>query len=264
MHAPIELTNLHLLNASWLMLVILAAVRSFRLGLERDYIIGMLRAVVQLSLLGAALGLIFRHANLWLVLAVIGMFLGVSTFTALDRKERKIPGLLGNVLIALSASGGLLTMLATAFIIDVHPWWTPQYLIPLAGMIISNAMNASSLALERLRAELGARRGEIEELLALGATSRQAVDAAAKAALRAALRPSLNQLYVVGLVSIPGTMTGQVLAGLPPAGAARYQILVMLLWNAAAVASCALLVALSYRRFFTPALQIRHDLLESA
>jgi putative ABC transport system permease protein len=71
-------------------------------------------------------------------------------------------------------------------------------------------------------------------------------------------------MYVVGLVSIPGTMTGQILAGLPPDGAARYQILVMLLWNAGAASTSALLVWLSYRRFLTPALQLRHDLLQSS
>jgi putative ABC transport system permease protein len=152
----------------------------------------------------------------------------------------------------------------TAWVIRVRPWWTPQYLIPLAGMIISNSMNAAALAIERLRAELSVRRGEVEELLALGASARQAVDGPVKAALRAALRPSLNQMYVVGLVSIPGTMTGQILAGLPPGGAARYQILVMMLWNAGATSTCALLVWLSYRRFFTPALQLRHDLLAPA
>jgi putative ABC transport system permease protein len=83
-----------------------------------------------------------------------------------------------------------------------------------------------------------------------------------RAALRAAIRPNLNQMFVVGLVSIPGTMTGQILSGLPPGGAARYQILVMLLWNAGAASSSALLVALVYRRFFTPALQLRAELLE--
>jgi putative ABC transport system permease protein len=261
--APIELTDLQLLFASWLLLLILAAVRLFRLGLEREYLIASARTVVQLLLLGSALGFIFEHANVWLVLGVIALFVSVSAFTAVGRQERRVPGLLWNAAASLSASGALLTILVTAFVIQVSPWWTPQYLIPLAGMIVSNSMNAAALAIERLRAELSLRRGEVEELLALGASARQAVDAPARAAMRAALRPNLNQMYVVGLVSIPGTMTGQILAGLPPSGAARYQILVMLLWNAGAASTCALLVWLSYRRFFTPALQLRSELLEA-
>ncbi len=264
MRAPIELTNLHLLNASWLVLIILASVRLFGLGLEREYLLATLRTFVQLLLLGTVLGWIFEHATVWLVLGVVSMFVAVSAWTAVGRQERKVPGLLWHVGISLTSSAAVLTILVTAWVIEVRPWWTPQYLIPLAGMIVSNSMNAAALAIERLRSELSVRSGEVEELLALGASARQAVDVAAKAALRAALRPSLNQMYVVGLVSIPGTMTGQILAGLPPGGAARYQILVMLLWNAGATATCASLVWLSYRRFFTPALQLRHELLAAA
>jgi putative ABC transport system permease protein len=261
-NAPIELDNWHLVNAGWLLLLILGAVRLFELGLGREYAVATLRTVVQLLLLGAVLGWVFAHADVWLVLAVLSMFVVVSAFTAVGRQERKLPGLLWHAGVSLTASAALLTVMVTAFVIRVRPWWTPQYLIPLAGMIVSNSMNAAALAIERLRAELSLRSGEVEELLALGASARQAVDASAKAALRAALRPNLNQMYVVGLVSIPGTMTGQILAGLPPAGAARYQILVMLLWNAGAAATSAMLVWLSYRRFFTGALQLRPELLQ--
>jgi putative ABC transport system permease protein len=247
----------------WLLLIIVAGVRAFGLGMERSYLVATLRAVIQLFLLGTVLSWIFDHASMWLVLAVIAMFVGVSAWTAVGRQERKVPGMLWHVGLSLSLSGALLTMFVTAWVIEVRPWWTPQYLIPLGGMIVSNSMNAAALAIERLQAELSIRRGEVEELLALGASARQAVDVSAKAALRAAFRPNLNQLYIVGLVSIPGTMTGQIMAGLPPSGAARYQILVMLLWNAGAVATGALLVRLSYPRFFTHALQLRHDLLEA-
>ena len=262
MKPPIEITDLHLLNAGWLLLLILAAVRVFDLGLGREYIVASLRTVVQLLLLGTVLGWVFAHANVWLVLGVLSMFVVVSAFTAVGRQERKLPGLLYYAGASLTASAALLTILVSAFVIRVAPWWTPQYLIPLAGMIVSNSMNAAALAIERLRAELSLRSGEVEELLSLGASARQAVDASAKAALRAALRPNLNQMYVVGLVSIPGTMTGQILAGLPPDGAARYQILVMLLWNAGATATAVMLVWLSYRRFFTGALQLRPELLQ--
>jgi len=261
MRAPIELTNLHLLSGGSLLLLILAAVRVFGLGLERDFLIASIRAVVQLMLLGTVLGWIFDHATVWLVLGVITVFVGVSAWTAVGRQERKVPGLLWQLSASLTLNAALLTIFVTAFVVNVSPWWTPQYLIPLAGMIISNSMNAAALAIERLGSELSLRRGEVEELLALGASARQAVDTSAKAALRAAFRPNLNQLYIVGIVSIPGTMAGQIMAGLPPGGAARYQILVMLLWNAGATATCVMLVWMTYRRFFTDALQLRHDLL---
>lgn len=261
MQPPVELTNLHLLYACCLLLVILAAVRAWNLGLEREYLVATVRTVVQLLLLGTVLNWIFDHASLWLVMGVVVAFVAIAAWTAVGRQEVRVPGLLWHVGLSLSSAAALLTVVTTALVIDVEPFWAPQYLITLAGMIIANSMNAAALTIERLRAELAARRGEIEELLALGASARQAVDSSARAAMRAALRPNLNQMYVVGLVAIPGTMTGQILAGLPPGGAARYQILVMVLWNAGASATCALLLWLSYRRFFTPALQLRHELL---
>ncbi|MGD8863423.1 MAG: iron export ABC transporter permease subunit FetB, partial [Myxococcales bacterium] len=245
-----------------LVLIILAAARVWGLGLEREYIWATARTVVQLLLLGAVLNWVFDHASALLVLGVLLVFVGVASWTAVGRQSRSMPGLLWNVGISLTACAAVLTVLTSAFIIQVSPWWTPQYLIPLAGMIIANSMNTAALTIERLRSELTARRGEVEELLSLGAGARQAVDASARAALRAAWRPNLNSMLVVGLVSIPGTMTGQILTGLDPAGAARYQILVMVLWNAGATSSSALLVWLTYRRFFTPALQLRPELLE--
>lgn len=262
MQTPIELTNLHLAMSLCLLLVILASVRFWRLDLEREYVIATVRTVVQLLLLGTVLGWVFDNASAALVMGVLVVFVVVATRTAVGRQSKRVPGLAWNVAISLTSAAGLLTILVTAYIIQVSPWWTPQYLIPLAGMITANSMNTAALTIERLRAELSARRSEVEELLSLGASARQAVDSSARAALRAAIRPNLNQMLVVGLVSIPGTMTGQILTGLPPDGAARYQILVMLLWNAGASSTCALLVWLTYRRFFTDALQIRHELLE--
>jgi putative ABC transport system permease protein len=262
MNPPIELDNWQLLTACALLLVCLAASRVWQLGLEAEFAIATLRSVVQLLALGFVLAWVFDNANVWLVLSVMAAFIGISSWTAVSRMGTPVPGLLLNTGIALSAGAALVTLLTALLVIGVRPWWTPQYMIPLAGMIIANAMNASALAIERLRSELSTRRGEVEELLALGASSRQAIQPLVRVSLRAALRPTLNSMYVVGIVAIPGTMTGQLLAGLPPDGAARYQILVMLLWAAGSAASSALLMSLSYKRFFTPALQLRHELLD--
>src|SRR5436190_7891869 len=111
MSSPIELSNLHLLLSGWLLLLILASVRLFRLGLEREYLIASARTVVQLLLLGTALSFIFEHASAPLVLAVIAMFIGVSAVTAVGRTDRRVPGLLWNVAASLTASAALLTIL---------------------------------------------------------------------------------------------------------------------------------------------------------
>ena len=154
--------------------------------------------------------------------------------------------------------GSGLTLFYVSFVVvQVEPWYNPRYLIPLFGMIIGNAMNAAALAAERLEAEMESRRGEVEAYLALGATSRRASQEPARRALRASLIPTVNSLMVVGIVALPGMMTGQIIAGVSPLVAIRYQIVVMFML-ASCVSIAATLVTSWYRRqFFTGAEQLR-------
>jgi putative ABC transport system permease protein len=141
----------------------------------------------------------------------------------------------------------------------MDPWYNPRYLIPLFGMIVGNAMNAAALAAERLRSEMEARRAEVEAWLALGASPERAAREPVRRSLVAALIPTVNGLMVVGIVSLPGMMTGQILAGSSPVTAVRYQIVVMFML-ASSVAVTATLVTLWYRRtFFTETEQLRTE-----
>jgi putative ABC transport system permease protein len=147
--------------------------------------------------------------------------------------------------------------------VRVTPWYNPQYMIPLFGMIVGSAMNAAAIAAERLHSEVMAHRAEIEAYLALGAHYRHASHHAVSQAMRASLVPTVNGLMVVGVVTLPGMMTGQILAGASPLIAIRYQIVVVFM-QAAAVAMTTAIVTLWYRRtFFTPALQLRVEMKES-
>ncbi|MCU0670878.1 MAG: ABC transporter permease, partial [Myxococcota bacterium] len=145
----------------------------------------------------------------------------------------------------------------TTVIVHVQPWYSPRYLIPLFGMIVANAMNAAALALERLQSEMESRRGEVEALLALGATPGQSAAEPMRRATVAAMIPAVNALAVVGIVSLPGMMTGQILAGADPTLAVRYQLVVMFMLTAANAVTAALAVSLFRRTFFTPAAQLR-------
>ena len=116
------------------------------------------------------------------------------------------------VLVAISASGGVMLAIVTQLVLDLPRWFEPHIVVPLAGMIFANAMNTVSLSAERFEAEL-ARDTDLHE--------------ARRAALDAALIPQINGLLAVGLVSLPGMMTGQILSGIDPLVAARYQIMVM-------------------------------------
>lgn len=136
--------------------------------------------------------------------------------------------------------------------IRIQPWYEPQYAIPILGMILGNCLTGVSLGIERMTEELTAGRAAVEMSLALGASRWEAAQGPARQAVRAGMIPTLNQMAVVGLVSLPGMMTGQVLAGQSPLQAVRYQIVIMFLIAAASGLGVVGAVLLTYRRLFSP------------
>ena len=161
------------------------------------------------------------------------------------------------VSIAGCAVLGLAFLLAV--VVRVEPWYNPRYVIPVAGMVVGNSMTAAALCLNRFHSELRLRRAEIEVRLAHGATSTQAAAGAARAAARAAAIPVLASLATVGMVSLPGMMTGQIIAGVDPTQAIRYQIAIMYVLLATKMATAVLAVKLARHLFFTPAHQLRPE-----
>ena len=138
-------------------------------------------------------------------------------------------------------------------------WYQPQYTIPLLGMILGNSLTAISLGMGRLSEELLRRRGEVETLLALGATRWEAGRDAVRTAIRTGLIPILNTMMVVGLVSLPGMMTGQILSGVDPLDAVKYQIVIMFLIAASTALGVVTSVLLGYRRLFNAWHQFRYE-----
>jgi len=253
---------MQLVAAGALVVVGIAFTRTLRLGLELDFAWAASRTVAQLLLVGYVLLWIFEQDAIYFVMLAFCVMLGAATWTATRRVSRPIPGLLTSSAVALAVGCGATTLAVTAFIVRADPWWAPRYFLPLAGMIVGNSMNAAALATERLQSEIASRAREIDELLALGATPRQAVAPALRAALRAALIPTINSMLTVGVVALPGMMTGQMIAGADPNIAARYQIVVMFMLAAATTVTAVLLGAMLYGRFFTDAWQLRRELVE--
>lgn len=256
----IDVSWLDLALAAPLILVAVALSRWQRLGLERGFVIGAVRAVVQLGAVGYVLVYLFHSSRWWLVLLALAVMLVAAT-SASTRRGKKVPprdrrALLGISGTAMLLGSGVTLAYVTQVMLRVHPWYEPRYLIPLFGMIVGNAMTAAALAAERLASEMELRRGEVEAYLALGASPARAAAEPVRRALTAALIPSVNGLMVVGLVQLPGMMTGQILAGQSPLLAVRYQIVVVFML-AGATAMTAAMVVLWYRRtFFTPAAQL--------
>jgi putative ABC transport system permease protein len=260
---PLELGVTNLLVATLLVVGSLALSRAWRIGVEVDLTWGAIRTVVQLLAVGYVLRWIFESELIWYVMLAFAVMLSAASWTASRRVRRPIPGLLGLSAVALAIGAGGTTLAVTALVVRADPWWDARYFLPLAGMIVGNAMNAAALAAERLQSEIIGRRDYIEELLALGATPRQAVAEPLRAAIRAGLLPTINAMLTVGLVALPGMMTGQMVAGADPQTAARYQIVVMFMLSAATTISALLLGAMLYKRFFTRAWQLDPDLLDT-
>jgi putative ABC transport system permease protein len=143
------------------------------------------------------------------------------------------------------------TAVALLAVVQVRPWYLPQYAIPLLGMILGNTLNGISLGLDRFGEELVGKRDQVEALLALGATRWEAARASVGRAVRTGMIPTLNTMMVVGLVSLPGMMTGQLLAGADPMQAVMYQIVIMFLIASATALGTVSVVLLGYRRLFS-------------
>ena len=171
-----------------------------------------LRMLLQLLLIGYVLVYIFETREPLVVIGVLLVMLVVSSWIAIRPIPDKSGRLYRNALIAISLSGVLTLVLVTQWVIGVEPWFSPRYQIPLAGMIFAGAMNTVSLAAERVYAETKRGVSYVE---------------ARREAFTAAMIPMINSLFAVGLVSLPGMMTGQILSGVSPLVAAKYQIVVM-------------------------------------
>lgn len=257
---PSDISWWQLAAASGLVLVAVALSQWQKLGLTKPLLSGALRATVQLLATGYLLVWVFATEHWWVVLALLAVMIAVAAHTAASRQKlkgaarRSISMLTGFSILIGSA---LTLVYVMGVIVHVDPWYDPRYVIPLAGMVIANAMNAAALGAERLRSELQARAGEVEAWLALGASPQQATAEPVRKAMSAAMMPTINGLAVVGIVSLPGMMTGQILAGASPLLAVRYQLVVVFML-ACATAITALIVVLAYRRtFFTANEQFR-------
>lgn len=228
-YIPVDLFDLAL--ASVLVIANGALSIAFQLGLERQLLIATVRMIVQLALVGLVLTTLFNLVSpLWTGLAALAMILFAGR-EIMARQERPLAGLwsygLGTGCMLVAAS--LVTIFALTTQVSPEPWYHPRWALPLLGMILGNTMTGISLGLHTLSTTLMRERAAIEARLALGATRHEALVTVHHAALRAALMPIVNAMAATGLVALPGMMTGQILAGVPPEDAVRYQLLIMFL-----------------------------------
>ncbi|MDR3517650.1 MAG: ABC transporter permease [Azospirillaceae bacterium] len=204
---------------------------ALQLGMHRQLLLSAVRMVVQLFLMGLVLTTLFTVVSpAWTALAIVVM-LGFAGREATARQERRLTGWwglgLGTGAVTLAAM--LVTVLALTTALRPDPWYDPRYAVPLLGMILGNTMTGVSLGLNSLSSGLVQRRAAVEARLMLGHDRRSACAPVIRQSLRNALLPIVNLMSATGVVSIPGMMTGQILGGVPPVEAAKYQVMILFL-----------------------------------
>jgi putative ABC transport system permease protein len=247
--------------AAGLILVNVGLSWALRLGLARTLVIASLRMTVQLLLVGLVLEWIFALQRPWAILAIALVMASLASVSAVNRTRRRFAGVYRDAFVSIVGGAFVVTGLALNGIIRVEPWYEAQYAIPMLGMVLGNVLNGISLALDRFTEGVVARRHEIEALLALGASRWEAAHDLLRDALRVGMIPTINSMMVMGIVSLPGMMTGQILAGAAPADAVRYQIIIVFMIASATALGSTGVTLLAFRRLFSAAHRLRVDRL---
>lgn len=236
--------------ASSLILMVLMISWRLRLHLTKTLLMAALRTVVQLSFIGLILASVFAREQWYEVLSILTIMTLIAGSAAKNRVKRRYKGLFIDTLLAVSVSAVLVTAIAILVILEVQPWYTPQFVIPILGLILGNSLTAISLTSNQLINAFYEQQARIEMMLSLSATPFEAVHEQIRTAIINGMTPTLNSMLVVGVVSLPGMMTGQILAGADPTQAIRYQIVTMFLICVSSTLGCTISALLTYRRFF--------------
>lgn len=202
-----------------------------RLKLERQLLVASLRMIVQLLMVGLVLKTVLALSSPWLTALIAFCMIAFAGREIRARQERQLKGLWGYSLGtgAMMMAGMIVTVFALTTQINPMPWWSPRYALPLFGMILGNTMTGVSLSLDTLHTALYRERISIEARLLLGHTRWEAVRRVTRRALRSGFTPIINSMAATGIVSLPGMMTGQILSGVDPQEAVKYQLLIMFL-----------------------------------
>ena len=260
-----------ILDISWIQLsfavifiVILVGISLYEsLKLEKSMLLGAFRSSIQLIIVGYLIQAIFEIDTWYIISLMLMIMLFVASQTLIKRIKNRVKGMYFYALIAVSLASLLTLFIISQVIVNVKPWYDPRYMIPLAGMIIANGMNGAALAGERYRSELTLRLNEIEMLLSLGYDIKKASLRVRQQALISALIPSVNNMMVMGIVHLPGMMTGQIIAGSNPVTAVKYQIVIILGIASTVALTSWIFLSLLQKKFFTPDHQIRYEVIQT-
>lgn len=260
--APVEVRPATLLVAGAMMLGIAALMRWQRVGIEREVAFGAARSFVQLFAIGFVLQYIFQSEVWWICVGTLALMFCFAV-VIIVRRERTTRLRRFWLLAATAMFAGVACTSGPVwlFILDVKPWWHPRYFIMINSMCLAFCMNGVALTVERFITDLRLQKDQVELALSLGATPRQAVHEVYRKAVAGPMIPALNMLAAVGVVQLPGFMTGQITGGAEPHQAVLYQILILFMMVISRALSILVFTHMAYSQFFTDRLQLRHDML---
>lgn len=263
--SPIILSPLDLVLAALLVLASAGLSLVLSLGIHRALVWSAVRMIVQLLLVGLLLRVVFQQSSPWLTAGLVVAMIVAATYEVGSRQERRLQGWwrYGIGGMAVGTATLVIAILALTTALRPDPWWDARHAIPLTGIVLGTAMNAASLALNAIFAGAVQQRAAIEARLALGADRHLAFRDLIRRAIRTGLIPTINQMAGAGIITLPGIMTGQVLAGMDPVAAATYQILLMFLLASAGFAGAALASRLAVVRLTDRRDRLRLDRLGS-
>ncbi|MBP1966629.1 ABC transporter permease [Paenibacillus aceris] len=224
-----------------------------KLGLEKDIALGTIRGALQLLFIGYVLHFVFQTEHLAYTIGIISIMIAVATHNA-GKRGKGLKGINWRIAAAIAVTE-ILTIGLMLSLNIIKP--TTQFIIPISGMTIGSSMIVCGLFLNQMNREVETSRDVIEALFALGATPKQAFQRALQSSVKASMIPTIDGMKTVGLVQLPGMMTGMIIAGTSPVEAVRYQILILFAFTASAAMTSIILSMLSYKLWCTKELTLR-------
>ena len=258
MDPNIDLTLIQLATAYIFVVILLFIVWHRGIRREGDILLASIRMTFQLMIIGYVLVYIFDNPSPFYTIIFIVLMEVFAVFNIFKRVKEEISPDLKKIIAISMIIGTLSSMLYFLFIvIRVTPWYNPRYFIPITGMLIGNSMTGISLAVSRLISGMLSHKNQIESALMLGAEPKVAVKGIVDNAFDSAVLPTINSMLGMGIVFLPGMMTGQILAGLSPISAIKYQIAIMLGILGSVSLSVVIFINLGYKTFFNKDSQLK-------
>jgi len=250
-NATIDLLFWQLAAAYLFVLLLIVIVRIKGIPREKDILIATIRMTLQLILVGYLLSYVFGHAHPVYTLLLVAVMLAFAIRTIIKRAKGNMPAAMKRIIVLSMTSGILVSLIYfIGIVLQLVPWYEPRYVIPIAGMIVGNSMTGIALGVNSLIEGMHTQKDKVEATLMLGATPKVAARTIVNQAFDSAMLPTINSMVGMGIVFLPGMMTGQILSGTSPIVAVEYQIAIMLGIVGSVSLSAILFVQLGYRTFF--------------